>query len=298
MDNLQEWMERGIYAETNETIIKKLQELNLIKKSERCKSCEFPLAINKYKKVIIGYAWRCSNRKCSMFKKCTSLLTSSFFESFNLNIKVVLAIIAKYAIKTPRMSIIDSFKISHTSVEKVIKVLIAKMERTDFSMNKLGGPGKIVQADETMLNYKCKSHRGRSAENKTDALCIVEVGDHVERAYVTCIEDATGATILPIICDQVHVGSTIYTDDAKVYKKLTKLGFIHRSVIHKYNFVDPVSGVHTQAVESFNNYLKHAIKTRKGVRTVDRPDFCKEMCFFFNNKKNVLQALLSLIKVY
>ncbi|KCZ74977.1 hypothetical protein H311_04052, partial [Anncaliia algerae PRA109] len=30
---------------------------------------------------------------------------------------------------------------------------------TNFSNNKLGGPGKIIQVDETMLNYKCKSHR-------------------------------------------------------------------------------------------------------------------------------------------
>ena len=34
----------------------------------------------------------------------------------------------------------------------------------------MGGPGKIVQIDETMLNYKAKSHRGRSPSNKTDSV--------------------------------------------------------------------------------------------------------------------------------
>ncbi|KCZ77920.1 hypothetical protein H311_01063, partial [Anncaliia algerae PRA109] len=36
------------------------------------------------------------------------------------------------------------------------------------------GPGSIVQIDETMMNFKCKSHRGRSTLNKTDALVIIE----------------------------------------------------------------------------------------------------------------------------
>lgn len=37
---------------------------------------------------------------------------------------------------------------------------------------KLGGPGRIIQIDETMMNYKCKSHRGRSNDNKTDAIVL------------------------------------------------------------------------------------------------------------------------------
>ncbi|KCZ79051.1 hypothetical protein H312_03560 [Anncaliia algerae PRA339] len=44
------------------------------------------------------------------------------------------------------------------------------MPGSNFESNKLGGPGFVVQIDETMLNFKCKSHRGRTANNKTDAL--------------------------------------------------------------------------------------------------------------------------------
>jgi hypothetical protein len=38
------------------------------------------------------------------------------------------------------------------------------MKDCDFKNNKLGNGGKLVQVDETMLNYKCKSHRGRSLQ--------------------------------------------------------------------------------------------------------------------------------------
>ncbi|KCZ81974.1 hypothetical protein H312_00617, partial [Anncaliia algerae PRA339] len=64
-----------------------------------------------------------------------------------------------------------------------------------------GGPGFIVQIDETMLNYKCKSHRGRSPGNITDAMCIVEVGNNICRAYAIVIENKRAEYLLPIICD-------------------------------------------------------------------------------------------------
>ncbi|KAM0687620.1 hypothetical protein COBT_001137 [Conglomerata obtusa] len=60
---------------------------------------------------------------------------------------------------------------------------------TDFQYNKLGGLGKVVQIDETMLNYKAKSHRGRSPNNKTNSLCIEEVDLKITRVYATVIHD-------------------------------------------------------------------------------------------------------------
>ncbi|MGL6009029.1 MAG: hypothetical protein ACRC1D_06200, partial [Culicoidibacterales bacterium] len=62
------------------------------------------------------------------------------------------------------------------------------MPETDFSTNKLSGPGKVVQIDDTMLNYKCKSHRGHSPSNKTDALVIVEFVDKIKRVFAVCIK--------------------------------------------------------------------------------------------------------------
>jgi hypothetical protein len=43
----------------------------------------------------------------------------------------------------------------------------------DFRSNKLGGPVVIVQLDETIYNFKFKSHRGMASTNKTDDFCIL-----------------------------------------------------------------------------------------------------------------------------
>ena len=66
--------------------------------------------------------------------------------------------------------------------------LVSKISKIEFENSKLGGPGAVVQIDETMLNYKCKSHRGRSPGNRTDSLCIVEVTNKITRAFACVLE--------------------------------------------------------------------------------------------------------------
>lgn len=290
-----DWLERTVHRQTNIEVLTRLWELKLLPRNLACEGCGISMSINKYSKVNIGYAWRCANRTCLRFKTYVSIFKNSFFNDLNVDLRVSLGIIAKYALKIPRHCVVESLQISCNTVNKVIEKVISLIPATDFSSDKLGGPGKVVQIDETMLNYKCKSHRGRSPENRTDVLCIVECTDRIKRVYATCIENKSAQIILPIICSQVYTGSTIHTDDARVYQALSRMGFVHQSVVHKYNFVDPFSGVHSQAVESFNNILKYEIKKRKGIRTVDREKFCKEMCFLFNNKNKLLEAILTLL---
>jgi hypothetical protein len=67
--------------------------------------------------------------------------------------------------------------LSHFTVKKIIDCLISRIEPPNFINSKLGGPGRRIEIDETMLNFKCKSHRGRSPSNHSDAICIIEVNE-------------------------------------------------------------------------------------------------------------------------
>ena len=110
---------------------------------------------------------------------------------------------ANFSCGIPMHCIIKSFELSHCTVEKVINRVKDLIPETDFSGDKFSGPGRCVQIDETMLNYKCKSHRGRSATNRTDALCIIEFSDKITRVIASCIENKSAITIYPIICNTV-----------------------------------------------------------------------------------------------
>ena len=194
-------------------------------------------------------------------------------------------IIAKYGSRRPQYSIRAALDVSHCTVEKVLKQLVNAIPETNFENQQLGGPGIIVQVDETMMNYKAKSHRGRSAKNHTDSLCMVEFIGNITRCYATVIPNKLASTLVPIIISQVSANSIIWTDEHRSYSRLKDFFVSHQTVCHKYEFVNSVNGVNTQAIESFHNEMKLRIKARKGILNFNRQSFLKEFCFYFNNRK-------------
>ncbi|KCZ77544.1 hypothetical protein H311_01442 [Anncaliia algerae PRA109] len=97
----------------------------------------------------------------------------------------------------------------------IIDKVVTDFPETKFENEKFSAPGFIIQIDETMLNFKCKDHRGRLPQNKTDGLCIVEVGNQITRAFATVIENKKSEHIMPIICSQVASESIVWTDEHK-----------------------------------------------------------------------------------
>ncbi|KCZ77811.1 hypothetical protein H311_01172, partial [Anncaliia algerae PRA109] len=132
-----------------------------------------------------------------------------------------------------------------------------------FTSNILAGPFKIIQIDETMLNFKVKSHRERSPHNKSDALCIVGKGMEHTKAFATIFSNKKESTFVLIICSKVAENSIIWTNEYKSYSNLSKYIMIHNAICHEYQFINSSTGVNTQAVESFNNELKLEIKRKK-----------------------------------
>jgi transposase-like protein len=193
---------------------------------------------------------------CISYKKYFSVRLDSFFENFNIPLPFIMRVIGKYCARQPLNSIIESLSNEKINIEKIITKLVRLIPQSDFSLEKLGGVGSIVQIDETMLNYKCKSHRGRSPTNRTDSLVIVEVRSGITKAFAKVIPNKTKETMIPIIVSQVAPNSIIWTDEHKTYQCLREYDFTHETICYKYEFVNNESGVNTQAVESFNNELK------------------------------------------
>ncbi|KAG0438993.1 hypothetical protein DMUE_2737 [Dictyocoela muelleri] len=192
-------------------------------------------------------AWRCMNRNCKSYKKYVSVRINSFFDTLTADLRFILKIIIKYAAKIPLHNIKDYYKCDPRAIERNIKKLCSIIPEPYFNDNKLGGVGRIVQIDETLLNLKSKSHRGRSASNKSDALCIVEVANKITLVYATIIPDKSRNTILPIIMRQVAPNSVICTDEHSSYQNLNTYDYQHDTVYHKYNFINQVTGQYTSS---------------------------------------------------
>lgn len=87
------------------------------------------------------------------------------------------------------------------------------------------------------------------------------------------------ATLHPIIARCVCPGTEVHSDDWASYRQMDRrINNVnaHQVVVHRVNFVDPVTGVYTQEIESCWNNLKLGQKTRRGVRREDMQPYLVE----------------------
>lgn len=80
--------------------------------------------------------------------------------------------------------------------------------------------------------------------------------------FLLPIEERNIDNIDLIIKRYVKKGATIFTDLWKGYNNLKNIGYKHMTVNHSKNFIDPVTGVHTNTIEGTWNGLKQSIIPR------------------------------------
>lgn len=155
-----------------------------------------------------------------------------------------------------------------------------------------------IQIDESRFAGRRKYNRGRLLTG--DAQPVSEDEDaHVENArnhgarvdgpWVfglrqgnDCryfhVERRDKATLLPIIKRECKVGSEIHSDEWAAYRCLPAEGFVHETVNHQRNYVDPMTGAHTQAIE--RSWLDAKIKILRKMRGVPVATFQSHLDYF------------------
>lgn len=275
-----------------------LRDMNLLRKNQKCKFCSVFMVEKYFTSSRESIVWRCYNKQCEKYRGRLSIRDGSFYDGLSLPLLKVLKVLLRWALNVPQASICRGMGIDSRTFRKIIHKFIEIVGVFDKRQGKLGGPGVLVEIDETALNHKIKANRGRAPKNKTDALCIVEIEDKITRAFACIIPDKKADTMIPIIVENVEKGSIIWTDEHKSYKRLNSLGYNHDTVCHKKQFVNHETGVNTQSVESFNNELNLEIKRRKGVKTEKRKDFLNEFVWKFNNRhSDRIIKILHLLKI-
>ncbi len=82
------------------------------------------------------------------------------------------------------------------------------------------------------------------------------------------LKDRTSDFILDVLREYVREGSLRWTDEFESYKCLPKNIYQHQSVNHKKNYVDPITGAHTQGVERSWVDSKSWYRSSRGNRTL------------------------------
>jgi transposase-like protein/predicted RNA-binding Zn-ribbon protein involved in translation (DUF1610 family) len=131
-----------------------------------------------------------------------------------------------------------------------IRKYMAALDRDDA----LGGPGEVVEIDETYIGGK---ERGKgSKDNKTIVLGMMENDGAVTTRI---IENVRRVTLWGEICKTVLPGSIIHTDELVSYKSISLRGYRHMTVNHSEGRYVSDYGCTTNSIEGFWAMLKRGI---------------------------------------
>ncbi|MCE9589647.1 MAG: IS1595 family transposase [Planctomycetes bacterium] len=167
--------------------------------------------------------------------------------------------------------------------------------KTGSFEKKMGGGGKIVEADETFVGGKARNmHKavrdrrigtGTGAFGKTVVAGLLErnTADGHSTVRTAVIPAVRQDTLHPLVRGNVETGSELHTDALHAYKALGG-DFIHRFVDHAECYVK--DNVHTNGLENFWSLLKRSINgTYVAVEPFHLLKYVDEQAFRFNNRK-------------
>ena len=108
---------------------------------------------------------------------------------------------------------------------------------------------------------------------------VVSTRYSTARGYFEVVERRDRASLIPILQRVLLPGTEVHSDDWGAHFNITAHAATvqtHGVVVHAANFVNPVTGVHTQKEESAWSRLKYKVKMRKGVRNYNLQSFLNE----------------------
>lgn len=261
--------------------VQELMTLGFIHMESICGECNKPMVCKPTKDCIDGVNWRCMTYQCVKYQSTKRVRYNSWTGQFKVSAKNLVKFLVYWSYGFEIRQIEQLTGINLRTIRRIRLFILQKLcAFYECNPVKLGGLGVTVQIDETMLNHKAKSHRGRLPKEQIWALVMADTSRTPSRCFVKIVENRSAGVLIPLICSTVRNGSTIYTDEFRTYGKLKDFNYVHKTVCHKYNFVDPLTGVHTQHVESCNNNLKHKICASRGVKKTFYKFFIIEFMFF------------------
>lgn len=155
----------------------------------------------------------------------------------------------------------------------------------------LGGPGQVVEIDETIVGGSVSGKGNGYMGNKSVVVGIMERdGEIVTRV----VKSRTKEAMRGVILEQVQAGSTISTDEMGGYKDIGHSGYRHIRVNHnRGQYADRKTGASVNGLEGFFAQLKRAINgTHVHVSGKHLWKYAKEAEYRFN-RRNFPSLMLS-----
>jgi transposase-like protein len=233
-----------------------------------------------------GKSTRIGTYKCYDCRKPFTVKIGTIFESSHIPLRLWLQAI--FLIASSKKGI--SSNQLHRTLGITLKSAWFMSHRIREAMNirptrKLGGGGKVVEADETFWGSIPVEHQGKrgSWHHKQKIFALVERGGEVRSFRV---KNVTAETLKPIMQANIAKDTRLHTDEGGQYRKIKKDEFLsHETVVHlmgEYARGD----VHINTAEGYFSLLKRGLTgTFHHVSEQHLQRYVNEFNFRYNHRK-------------
>ena len=195
---------------------------------------------------------------CGLCRRYFSVKTATLMEGSRISYRKWL--MAIYLLSTSPKGVASTRLGSELGIQQKSAWYLSHRIRTAWAEHVARLFGSEVEGDETYLGGKEKNkhkHKklkaGRGTVGKVAVVGLRERSSGQVKSYQ--VADTKADTLQRIVCENVAVGSTVYTDDAGAYDGLHRHGYRHETVRHSAG--EYVKGrAHINGAESFWSGLK------------------------------------------
>lgn len=239
------------------------RNVGLIPSSIPCPHCEQPTDL--YTDNFEVYKQR---RICHHCQHTYSILTGTIFTRSKLLICQVLHLIYCWCQQYSCQQTAFECQVHANTVTNYFSCLrdCCYNEIMDSPIQMIGGPGQVVEIDESALTTR-KYNRGRAPAQQIWVFGGICRQTHERFCFVVPLRNT--AILSKYIYDYIRFGTKIISDCWKAYDFLDKLPqpqpYQHETVNHSKNFVDPVTGAHTQNIERMWREVKRIKRMYEGI---------------------------------
>lgn len=148
----------------------------------------------------------------------------------------------------------------------------------------LGGPDKVVEADETYVGGKAKNRAFRNPRAKEAVVALVERDGEVRSFHVA---NVTAKELRPLIVTNIDRSSHLMTDESYIYTRVGREYNGHSTVNHSAKeYVSTGGFKHSNTVENFFSIFKRGvIGTYHHMSQAHLGRYCAEFDFRYNHRK-------------
>jgi transposase-like protein len=208
-------------------------------------------------KLFAGKSTRLGVRQCNECRKPFTVKIGTIFEASHIPLRIWLQAIhmlcsSKKGVSSNQL---------HRTIGVTLKTAWFMSHRLREAMRSgdlapIGGPGTIVEIDETFIGNKADMPRRRGFAHKHAVMSLVERGGKVRSFHVAGI---TAAHLVPILRANIAKETTVMTDEAGQYAHLGKEFASHDFVNHSAGEYGR-GEVHTNTLEGFYSIFKRGMK--------------------------------------